>query len=36
MAEINNQGITWKHNYLSTPEMKWIVNETKNRMGVSL
>lgn len=36
MAEINNQGITWKHNHLSTPEMKWIVNETKNRMGVSL
>ena len=36
LAEVNNQGITWKNNQISTPEMRWVVENTKHRMGVSL
>jgi ribosomal protein L9 len=36
LAEVNNQGITWKNNEISTPEMRWVVENTKHRMGVSL
>ena len=36
LAELNNQGITWKNNEISTPEMRWVVENTKHRMGVSL
>lgn len=36
LAEINNGGIQWKHNGVSTPEMKWIIDNTKHRMGISL
>ena len=36
LAEINNSGINWKNQQLSTPEMRWIVETSRNRMGVSL
>ena len=36
LAKVNNQGITWKNNEISTPEMRWVVENTKHRMGVSL
>ena len=36
LAEINNQGIEWKNNQISTPEMRWIVENTKYRMGILL
>ena len=36
LAKVNNQGITWKNNQISTPEMRWVVENTKHRMGVSL
>ena len=36
LAEVNNQGINWRNNGISTPEMKWVVETTRNKMGVSL
>ncbi len=36
LAEINNGGIQWRNNGVSTPEMKWIIENTKHRMGVTL
>ena len=36
LAEINNQGINWKNNNITTPQMRWIVENTKNKMGVLL
>lgn len=36
LAELNNQGITWKNNNITTPQMRWIVENTKNKMGVLL
>lgn len=36
IAEVNNQGINWRNNQISSPEMRWIVESTRNKMGVSL
>lgn len=36
LAEISNTGINWRNNQITTPQMRWVVEQTKNRMGVSL
>lgn len=36
LAEISNTGINWRNNQITTPQMRWVVEKTKNRMGVSL
>jgi|TARA_Y100000385_G_C13087014_1_gene636874 hypothetical protein len=36
LAEINNSGINWRNHHITTPEMRWIVETSRNRMGVSL
>ena len=36
LAEINNGGINWRNNEITTPEMRWVIDTTKKRMGVSL
>lgn len=36
LAEINNSGIQWRNNNITTTEMRWVVETSKNRMGVSL
>lgn len=36
LAEIDNRGVNWLNNQISNPQMRWIVEQTKDRMGVSL
>lgn len=36
LAEVNNSGVNWLNNQITTPEMRWILDTTRNRMGVSL
>jgi len=34
LAEIDNRGVNWLNNQISNPQMRWIVEQTKNRMGL--
>lgn len=36
LAEISNTGINWRNNQITTPQMRWVVEQSKHRMGVSL
>ena len=36
LAEVNNSGVNWLNNQITTPEMRWVLDTTRKRMGVSL